>query len=59
MLKINRPPPTPILRGKIALLDICASTTALTQFSTYKSWFYSFAASGAVLLTSTLNKSLT
>ena len=43
-------------RGKIALIDNCASTTSLTQFRTSESYFFAFAVSEAVLYTSTLNK---
>ena len=41
------------------MIDICASTTSLTQLSMSESCFFAFAASGAVLVTSTLNKFLT
>ena len=43
-------------RGKTALIDNCASTTSLTQFSTSESYFFAFAVSEAVLYTSTLNQ---
>ena len=44
--------------GQNSLIDICASTTALTQFSTSESCISAFAASRAVLFTSTINKFL-
>ena len=56
MLKMNRKPP---FWKKIALTDVCASATALTQCSTSESCFFEFAVSGAVLFTSILNKFLT